>query len=143
MRTEAGDRINHAIADNIKRLRLERGLSQEELAQRMGIKNYKTTGKTTVSRMERGDTYFIVEKLIPLAIALGVPFNELFRGVDEYADIFDVSLSTGLTLRTMLTEEEMECLTLFRALGVMRKFRALTYLRDQVELEEAHLKKDD
>lgn len=137
MRNETGDKINKVIADNIRKWRLKQGLSQEELAARIGYEKAATSGKTTISRLERGDNYFIVERLIPISVALGVPFNELFRGIDEYTDIFNSDLAAELSIKTLLTEEELECLNLFRRLGNVRRYKAIAHLRDLVELEEA------
>src|SRR4051794_19069714 len=63
------------VARNIRRLRLERGLSQEALAVDAGI------DRTYVSRLERGlenPTVWVLEKL---ARALSSNIVELFKGM--------------------------------------------------------------
>jgi transcriptional regulator with XRE-family HTH domain len=61
------------VAQNIRRLRLERGLTQEALAVDAGI------DRTYVSRLERGLENPIVAVLDKLARALSSNIEELFR----------------------------------------------------------------
>jgi transcriptional regulator with XRE-family HTH domain len=61
------------VARNIRRLRLERGLSQEALAVDAGI------DRTYVSRLERGLENPTVSVLEKLARALSSNIEELFR----------------------------------------------------------------
>ncbi|WP_293806277.1 helix-turn-helix transcriptional regulator [uncultured Bosea sp.] len=71
------------LAWNMRRLRVERGLSQEKLALDSGI------DRTYVSRLERrieNPSIAIVEKL---ALTLGVPIAEMFAepGLDDTAPL--------------------------------------------------------
>jgi transcriptional regulator with XRE-family HTH domain len=65
--------LDGIVARNIRRLRLERGLSQEALAFDAGI------DRTYVSRLERGRENPTVAVLEKLARALSSNIDELFR----------------------------------------------------------------
>ena len=60
------------LSQNIKRLRLERKLTQEQLAVALGV------SAQAVSKWETSDTYPDGELLVPLATKLGVSLDELF-----------------------------------------------------------------
>lgn len=60
------------LSQNIKRLRLERRLTQEQLAAALGV------SAQAVSKWETSDTYPDGELLVPLATKLGVSLDELF-----------------------------------------------------------------
>ncbi len=65
--------IKRKFGNNIKRLRLEKGLSQEKLALNADIDR---TYIPSIEKGERNVSIVIVEKL---AIALNVPISELFK----------------------------------------------------------------
>lgn len=60
------------LSDNIKRLRIERGMTQEQLASALSI------SPQAVSKWETSDTYPDGALLLPLANALGASLDELF-----------------------------------------------------------------
>ncbi|MBP3572856.1 MAG: helix-turn-helix domain-containing protein [Clostridia bacterium] len=60
-----------ALSENIRRLRRAAGLSQEELAGRLGV------SRQSVSLWEQGVTNPTVENIYAMAEVLGVSFNEL------------------------------------------------------------------
>ena len=68
--------MNIYIGENIKRLRRERGITQEELAERMNI------SAPAVSKWERGETLPDITMVLPLASYFGVTTDELL-GFDE------------------------------------------------------------
>ena len=65
--------VQRRIAVNVKRVRKERGLSQEELADRAGVH------RTYVSQIERGVKNATFVSLDKIAQALGTPLAELVR----------------------------------------------------------------
>lgn len=67
--------LRQTVARNVRRLRQQRGLTQEELAARAGInRNY-------VGMIEREENSPTVDKLESLAIALDVDVTEFFAAV--------------------------------------------------------------
>lgn len=62
------------LAENVSRLRKEKGLTQQELAALLGVTN------KAVSRWETGDGYPEITLLPPLANALGVSIDGLMTG---------------------------------------------------------------
>lgn len=67
------------FAENLKQLRKEKGLSQEELAERMGV------SRQAVSKWEQGEIYPEVEKLLLLAKQFQVSLDALMSG--ESSDV--------------------------------------------------------
>ena len=65
--------IRRLVADNIRRLRKDRGLSQEQLAFEAGLHRTYISG---VERAVRNPTIVIIDKI---ATALGIEPIELFR----------------------------------------------------------------
>ncbi len=68
--------MNILISENIKRLRKGRNITQEQLAEAMGV------SVTAVSKWERSETYPDITLLSPLAYYFGVTIDELM-GYDE------------------------------------------------------------
>ena len=60
-----------ALNENIRRLRRAAGLSQEELAGRLGV------SRQSVSLWEQGETNPTVENIYAMTEVLGVSFDEL------------------------------------------------------------------
>jgi transcriptional regulator with XRE-family HTH domain len=63
------------VRARLRALRVDRGLSQEEVAARAGM------AASTLSRLESGDRRFALDHIAPLAAALGVEAGELLRPV--------------------------------------------------------------
>ena len=64
--------VKFRFGSTLRRLRDERGYSQEELAERAGLhRNY-------VGGVERGERNVALENIVKLAKALSVPLKELF-----------------------------------------------------------------
>ena len=94
------------LSQNIKRLRLERKLTQEQLAAALGV------SAQAVSKWETSDTYPDGELLVPLATKLGVSLDTLFGNDAIY--MADISKK----LRHLLREtEERERFQVIRDLG--------------------------
>ncbi len=68
--------MNLYIGENIKRLRRERGITQETLADAMNV------SCPAVSKWERGETFPDITMVLPLAAYFGVSTDELL-GLDE------------------------------------------------------------
>ena len=65
------------IGNRVKDLRVERALTQEELAKKAGV------GKNTVNRIERNETEPHMSTLRKLADALGVEPARIVKGRDD------------------------------------------------------------
>ena len=59
------------IGENIKRLRRQKGITQETLAERMNVST------AAVSKWERNETFPDISMVIPLASYFGVSTDEL------------------------------------------------------------------
>lgn len=66
------------ISENIRRIRGEAGLNQQELADRAGV------SKSQIWRLEKGEQKNpTLETLIPIATALGVSLDEIVFGEES------------------------------------------------------------
>ena len=65
------------IGENIRRLRREKGMTQEQLAEVLNVTN------AAVSKWERGDSLPDITMLFPIAEFFGVSVDNLM-GYDEY-----------------------------------------------------------
>jgi transcriptional regulator with XRE-family HTH domain len=72
-----------SLSDNIKRIRLENNLTQEQLAKELGV------SAQAVSKWETSETYPDGALLVPLAKALGVSLDELFG--NDSVNMADIS----------------------------------------------------
>lgn len=70
--------MNLTLGANIKRIRLERGLTQEEMATHLGV------SFQSISKWERGEGYPDIEMLPSISIYLGISIDELL-GASEQA----------------------------------------------------------
>ena len=70
------EELQTLFGHNIRRLRLERKLTQEELAQKAGI------NRSYLGSVERGGRRVSMENIARLAKALGVSADVLFRSAD-------------------------------------------------------------
>lgn len=71
--TDEGSAIRLAVADNMRRVRLARGLSLRELAAQTGL------SKASLSQIEREIANPTVSTLTRIAVALDISFSELTR----------------------------------------------------------------
>jgi transcriptional regulator with XRE-family HTH domain len=67
--------IKQIFGQNLKRIRQDRGYSQEVLAERAGLH------RTCVGSVERGERNISLINIAALAHALDVPISELFTGI--------------------------------------------------------------
>lgn len=86
------------FAENLKRLRRERGMSQEELASRLGVV------RQTVSKWESGSSFPDANLLVNLAAVFQVSADELLgikaetRSSSEKTDVRNVQLTERTNL---------------------------------------------
>lgn len=67
-----GFKINKQLGEKIQRVRKNKGITQEELADRVGVQ------MTTISNIERGATDTSVYTIFKIALALKIHIKELF-----------------------------------------------------------------
>src|SRR6476469_4914547 len=67
------------VAENIYRLRSERGLTQQELARRAGMRQPR------IAELERGDSGSTQDTLVRIAVALEVDIGDLYVRADRSA----------------------------------------------------------
>lgn len=72
-RVEQWERRRLSVGETIRRLRIERGLTQESLAETSGV------DRTLLIAMEFGRRGLLYERLFDIAEALDVPVAELLR----------------------------------------------------------------
>ena len=71
------NRTLHALATQIKKLRLARGISQEELAHRSGL------SRTGMGLLETGKRWPRLDTLMSVADGLNITIDELLKGVHK------------------------------------------------------------
>lgn len=122
------------LSKNIKQFRIERNLTQEQLAAKLGISSQ------AISKWETSETYPDGSMLVPLSQALGVSLDRLFG--NEIYTIEDISLRIKKLLLITPNEDRIH---LVRDLGwQMEKglFNCrtpidLTYLPDELKWKKA------
>ncbi len=93
-----------AVAATIRRLRREKGLTQEALAQAVGV------SPQAISKWETGQTMPDITLLLPLSKELGIGVNELLGGNRrrELEEKFQKACSLGPAYSLMVTLEALE-----------------------------------
>jgi transcriptional regulator with XRE-family HTH domain len=71
------DRTLYALAKRIKELRLDKGISQEELAHRSGL------SRTGMGFLETGKRWPRLDTLLKVADGLNISVDELLKGVHK------------------------------------------------------------
>ena len=87
-----------AVSENIRRLRRAAGLSQEELAGRLGV------SRQSVSLWEQGVTNPTVENIYAMAEVLGVSFNELMAAPADPAPASEGETVTARSYDELMRE---------------------------------------
>jgi len=95
-----------SLSANIKRLRIERNMTQEQLGERLGV------SAQAVSKWERSETYPDGALLVPLANELSISLDTLFD--NEAVSMEDVS---GKIISLLGKTESKERFTLVRDIG--------------------------
>ena len=94
-----------ALCENIRRLRRAAGLSQEELAGRLGV------SRQSVSLWEQGVTNPTVENIYAMAEVLGASFNELMAPPEEGTTPSRAEALTARSFDELMTSSEAGALT--------------------------------
>ncbi len=102
------------VGENIRRYRLERGLSQAELAKQIGYKD-----RSTIAKIESGANDVTQTKLAAIADALGV----------KPADLLTISLGTDF----MMQDENGEFIRVDAETKVGRLLMAFNQLNDKAQ----------
>jgi transcriptional regulator with XRE-family HTH domain len=71
------DRTLYALAKRIKQLRLDKGISQEELAHRSGL------SRTGMGFLETGKRWPRLDTLMKVADGLSISVDELLKGLQK------------------------------------------------------------
>ncbi len=87
-----------ALSENIRRLRRAAGLSQEELAGRLGV------SRQSISLWEQGVTNPTVENIYAMAEVLGVSFNELMAAPADPAPASEGETVTARSFEELMRE---------------------------------------
>ena len=76
-RSEAGDELRHRFARNLRRLRKQKGMTQEQLASAAGI------GRSFVNQLEQGHFSATLETVGTLASALQISTETLILSEND------------------------------------------------------------
>lgn len=110
----------------IARRRMEKNLSQEELAERIGVSN------RTISSWERGISFPGLEKVELLCQALGITMNDLLHGdiipLEERKEISEKNLTILKTSYEKLVKEVIRMETVLCSLSVLAFISSVLYL---------------
>ena len=68
------------IGQRIRNYRMQKGLSQEELAEKCGLHS------TYIGQIERGEKNATIESISKIAGGLSLPLSTLFEKLDEFQD---------------------------------------------------------
>ena len=110
-----------SLSGNIKRLRLEKNLTQEQLAARLGV------SAQAVSKWETSETYPDGALLVPLARELEVSLDELFE--NDYISMSDIS---GRIIKLLRKTDAKERFNIARDIGWQIQ-RGLFNCRTEIE----------
>jgi len=80
IRNETVEKIYKKIGENVKKYREQKGLSQLELALKMGFKSISLISQAELYKNKR---HFNVEHLAKIAYILDIGIEKLFEGVNE------------------------------------------------------------
>ena len=105
-------KIKHIIGERIRDKRKEKGLSQEELAERADIH------PTYIGQLERGEKSATIDSLEKVTAALEITFDELFSHLQPSTEFKDNTTLCRIInkLNTMNTENQKVVLDIINAL---------------------------
>jgi transcriptional regulator with XRE-family HTH domain len=129
--------INKEIGQKIRQMRKHWGLSQMELAERMGISFQQ------IQKYEKGATSISVSRLQQISDALGIEITVFFRKETKGPVVRDVGMEYGpegdsLKMTQPLTPEEIRLLKLFRKTknkkvreGILQQLKGIIEIENQ------------
>ena len=88
---------------NIKRLREEKGLTQDELAQKTGY-----TNRSSIAKIEKGQVDLTLSKIMVFADALGVPAIELMGWSETPPNIVELKKEEPQPIETLAAHHDNE-----------------------------------
>lgn len=94
--------INQIVGINLKKLRAEKGLTLEEVAEKAGV------SKSMISQIERGSKSPTISILWKICNGIKIPFSELMK-----TDTTDVSVVTNEEIKHYTVQEGFELFVLF------------------------------
>lgn len=127
--------LNIEIGEKIKNARKSWGLSQIELAERLGISFQQ------IQKYEKGSTRISVVRLFQISKALGIDISHFFEGEENPLNLSDASIKyiadrDDLSNLQPLNKEEVMLLKLFRKIGNKKlKKCVFNHLKGIVEIE--------
>lgn len=105
------------IGKFLKELRKDKGLTQEQLGEKIGVTN------KTVSRWENGNYIPPAECLAMLSDIYGISINEILSGqkltTDEFADAAEDNLKSALELSEQLFKKSNKTLTIMWVVSIV------------------------
>ncbi|HUX50689.1 MAG TPA: helix-turn-helix transcriptional regulator [Spirochaetia bacterium] len=130
---DANQSLERSIGKRIRHIRLARGLSQSDLAERVAV-TYQQ-----IQKYENGTTHLTIDRLERLAKALSVSMQALlFEQDGSVAEAQSILAETGWVMQ-YLSDEDVRFIRMFRKLKSPKTLRLLsTYMR---MLEEVELRK--
>lgn len=73
----SNEKIKKTFGANLRHLRIERDLSQEDLAFQIGLH------RTYIGSVERGERNISLVNIVKIMTALEIPVSELFKGIES------------------------------------------------------------
>lgn len=105
---------------NLRRLRQEKGMSQEELAKALGY-----TNRSSINKIEIGRSSIPTEKIQLTAQVLGVSPLELFESDNDASDLQPEIKEQADKIRTMIFNGDIQKLTEPNQARLMSYYQAL------------------
>lgn len=93
-------KLRHIIGERIRDIRKQKGLSQEELAERAGLH------PTYIGQLERGEKSATIDSLEKVTAALEITFEELFRHVQPSTELNDNTILSRIINKLNMIGEE-------------------------------------
>lgn len=124
---------NGSIKENIARKRIELGITQEEMARRLGIV------RNSYRNIERGSAAIVSEHLAQIASALGTTSEELvlgYRPINGAGELAEIRTKYETSNKTIVNEYESRIAALEEKVAILessnRTLRELAASRAQI-----------